>query len=285
MVKTNAILHLFRGLAAFAFMLCAALTSSASAQNSTGTIRGTVTGATREPVAEAQITARNPATGVQRGTTSRADGSYVLPGLVPATYELTARRIGTTPQTRRVVVQIGATQIQDWALVSTPAQLEAVVVAAGAVPETRTSEVATNVTQAQIDKLPTSSRNFLELAALAPGVTVSEDRRRAGKRRMPSTCSSTVRASRTTSPAAASPARTRAAGIHSPRMRSRNTASSPRTSKRNTRRRRARSSPRRLARARTSGREARSSDIRTRVWCNWTASSGTTRGLPTASAA
>src|SRR5262245_8097601 len=147
MVKTNAILHLFRGLAAFAFTLCAALAFSASgalAQNTTGTIRGTATGANGEALTDAQITARNPATGVQRGTTSRADGSYVLAGLVPATYELTARRIGTTPQTRRVVVQIGATQIQDWALVSTPAQLEAVVVAAGAVPETRTSEGGTN---------------------------------------------------------------------------------------------------------------------------------------------
>jgi hypothetical protein len=176
MVKMKAILHLFRGLAAFAFVLCATLASSASAQNSTGTVRGTVTGANGEPLADAQITARNPETGAQRGATSRADGSYVLPGLVPATYELTARHIGTTPQTRRVVVQIGATQIQDWALVTAAAQLEAVVVAAGAIPETRTSEIATNVTQAQIEKLPTASRNFLELAALAPGVTVSEDR-------------------------------------------------------------------------------------------------------------
>src|SRR5262245_22985050 len=174
MVNTKAILHLFRGLAAFA--LCAALASSASAQNTTGTIRGTVTGANGAPVADAQITARNPGTGVQRGTTSRADGSYVLPGLVPATYELTARHIGNTPQTRRVVVQIGATQIQDWALVTTATQLETIVISAGATAETRTSEIATNVTQAQIDKLPTASRNFLELAALAPGVTVSEDR-------------------------------------------------------------------------------------------------------------
>src|SRR6185312_5751016 len=41
---------------------------------------------------------------------------------------------------------------------------------------TRTSEVATNVTQAQITKLPTPSRNFLDLAQLAPGVQVTEDR-------------------------------------------------------------------------------------------------------------
>ena len=56
------------------------------------------------------------------------------------------------------------------------AELQSVVVTAAPTVETRTSEVATNVSQAQISKLPSSSRNFLELAGLAPGITVSEDR-------------------------------------------------------------------------------------------------------------
>src|SRR5204862_7811346 len=44
----------------------------------------------------------------------------------------------------------------------------------------RTSEVATNVTTEQIQQLPSSSRNFLDLAGLAPGVTVTEDRINSG---------------------------------------------------------------------------------------------------------
>ncbi|MBA3405922.1 MAG: TonB-dependent receptor [Gemmatimonadaceae bacterium] len=155
--------------------LVALTAASVSAQNTTGTVRGTVTssGAT---VADAQIQLRNPATGVQRGTTSREDGSFTLAGLPPASYEMTVRRIGSTPQTRVVVVQIGATQIQNFAISDQAAQLEAVVVSAAAAIETRTSESATNVTQAQIEKLPTPSRNFLDLAQLSPGVTVTEDR-------------------------------------------------------------------------------------------------------------
>jgi len=162
-------------LATLALSLLLVATPSA-AQNTTGTIRGAITSAGGAAVTDAQIAARNVESGVSRGTTSHADGSYVLAGLVPGTYDLSVRRIGTTAQTRRVVVQIGTTQIQDFSLVAVATQLEQVVVQAAPTAETRTSEVATNVSQAQIEKLPSASRNFLELAALTPGVTVSEDR-------------------------------------------------------------------------------------------------------------
>lgn len=146
------------------------------AQTTTGTIRGSVTGAGGAPVGNAQVQARNTESGVQRGALSRDNGSYVLAGMVPGTYDVTIRRIGSAPQTRRIVVQIGATQIQDFALVEQAAQLATQVITAATGIETRTSEVATNVTQQQIAKLPSPSRNFLDLAALTPGVTVTEDR-------------------------------------------------------------------------------------------------------------
>ena len=41
--------------------------------------------------------------------------------------------------------------------------------------ETETTEVATNVTQQQIENLPQNNRNFLNFAALAPGVRIDED--------------------------------------------------------------------------------------------------------------
>src|SRR5213596_1364627 len=80
----------------------------APAQTSTGTIRGTVTGQAGTALSNAQVGARNVESGIPRGTVSREDGTYVLPGLVPGTYEMTIRRIGYSPVTRRVVVQIGA---------------------------------------------------------------------------------------------------------------------------------------------------------------------------------
>lgn len=149
----------------------------AAAQTSTGTIRGNLKNSTGSPVAEAELRVRNISSGFERTVTSRTDGGYAIAGLTPATYELVVRKVGFAPAGRQVVVQIGATQILDITLEERAVQIEDVTVtAAGPGTETRTSEVATNVTQQQIERLPTASRNFLDLAVLAPGVTVSEDR-------------------------------------------------------------------------------------------------------------
>lgn len=161
-------------LSAIAFLWLGA--GGLSAQTSTGTVRGSVTGEGGIAVADAQVSARNTSTGVTRVTSSHADGTYVLAGLPPGTYNVSVRRIGSEAQNRQVVVQIGATNIQDFSLSQTVTQLAAVSVTAAAPFETQTSEVATNVSSAQIEKLPTPSRNFLDLAVLAPGVTVTEDR-------------------------------------------------------------------------------------------------------------
>jgi len=168
--------QLLNGTLAMAIALVCMASGSLIAQTTTGTIRGTVTGEGGAPIGSAQIIARNVNSGAARTAQSNDAGAYTLVGLVPGTYDVTVRRIGSAPQNRTVVVQIGATQSQDFALQTQAAQLETQVITAATGKETQTSEVATNITQAQISKLPTPSRNFLDLAALAPGVTVTEDR-------------------------------------------------------------------------------------------------------------
>ena len=157
-------------------VLASLIGGSLVAQTTTGTIRGTVTGPGGAPIPSAQIVARNVSSGATRNTLSNDAGAYALVGLTPGTYNVNIRRIGSAPQSRTIVVQIGATQVQDFTLAAQAAVLETQVVTASSGVETRTSEVATNITQAQINKLPTPSRNFLDLAQLAPGVQVTEDR-------------------------------------------------------------------------------------------------------------
>src|SRR5205814_2250154 len=88
----------------------------------------------------------------------------VIFGLVPAEYDVTARQIGMAPQRIHVRVLIGEVYPLDFKLAASAIQVEAVTVVAAAGVETRTSEVATNVTQQQINNLHSSSRNFLDLA-------------------------------------------------------------------------------------------------------------------------
>ena len=147
------------------------------AQTTTGSIRGTITGAAGEPVEGAQILARNIDFATDRGVVTGANGFYNLGGLRPGRYAVTIRRIGFGAQTDTMDVGIGQTILRNYVLSPATAELSTVmVVAAPPAAETRTSEIATNVTEEQIEQLPTASRNFLDLAALAPGTTISGDR-------------------------------------------------------------------------------------------------------------
>src|SRR6267142_1968551 len=107
--------RLWRGVMAAIVVLCLA-GGNLFGQNTTGTIRGNVTGAGGAPIGSAQIIAQNTSSGGQRTAQTNDAGFYTLVGLVPGTYLVTVRRIGNAPQSRTIVVQIGATQQQDFAL-------------------------------------------------------------------------------------------------------------------------------------------------------------------------
>ncbi|USI74882.1 TonB-dependent receptor [Sphingomonas morindae] len=160
----------------------ALVTSGAAslAQLTTATLRGTVSGANGAPVT---VTAQETGTGLMRHAVTGRDGSYTLPGLRPGSYTLRFEAAGLRA-TRDVTIGVGQSATLDIALApaaapagqgAAPASPDknAIIVTATRLVETRTSEVATNVTTQQIQNLPQSSRNFLNFAQLAPGVRVS----------------------------------------------------------------------------------------------------------------
>lgn len=166
---------------ALALAISLAATGAATAQVSTATLRGTVyEGASVET--GGSVVATEVATGyVTRGRIA-ADGGYVLSGLRPGTYSIavTTSDGQTAEDTVTVVLGQVATLDLDVAPVVTGSttgdatELGEVVVTGRRIFEVRTSEVATNVSQQQINDLPQISRNFLNFAALAPGVVVQE---------------------------------------------------------------------------------------------------------------
>jgi len=142
------------------------------AQTSTGSIRGYVTDSSGTPIEGARIVAASVLTSAQRAAMSTARGYYALLGLVPGEYEVTVRYIGMAPQKVSVRVLIGEVYPLDFRLAPSAIQVEAVTVAVASGVETRTSEVATNVTRQQVENLPLSDRNFLDLVELAPGTAI-----------------------------------------------------------------------------------------------------------------
>ena len=150
----------------------------AAAQTTTAIVRGVVRGA----AAGSQVSVRDPATNQALSAPIGPDGSYTLSGLRPGAYELTVTGADGAPRRRDIVVSIGQSVTLDIdASAPAPAADAApeagggeVVVTARRLVETRTSEVATNVSQAQIRNLPQTDRNFLSFAALAPGVRYND---------------------------------------------------------------------------------------------------------------
>ena len=157
-------------------LACGVISGPAYAQLSTATIRGAVSADARAK-AGAEITATNTANGFVTRTTSQENGVYVLSGLAPGEYKIQVSSSGLSPATRLVVVQVGQAVSLDLSLSSQTQQVDTISVIASTLIETKTSELGTNVTTKQIERLPQGQRNFLSFADLAPGVafTVGND--------------------------------------------------------------------------------------------------------------
>jgi hypothetical protein len=158
-------------LGAAAVLAAAALAPApAAAQNATANLRGVVTGAAGAPVGDAQVQVRNVATGARRGALTNASGFYNVGGLQPGAYEVRVIRIGFTPVTQAVRLTVGEVTRRDFRLGEAAVQLGAVVATADRSTDRASSEVAATVSTEQIENLPQNNRNFLDFAALAPGV-------------------------------------------------------------------------------------------------------------------
>jgi len=162
-----------RGVALSAILVALAAPHTVRAQTVNSNLRGYIRGTGGAPIADAEVAARSIETNQRRGTTTSPSGYFYIGGLRPGEYEVTARRIGFTPQSRTIRILIGQTLDMNFDLSEAAAQLTAIQVTGAPGTETRTSEVSTNVTREQIENLPSAERNFLDIARLAPGITAT----------------------------------------------------------------------------------------------------------------
>ena len=160
----------------FGLLLLMALATAvpAAAQLSTATVQGIVTDATGV-MPGVTVTARETESGFSRDTTTDTEGRYTLAGLRPGTYEIRVTLNQYKPQARTVTALVGQTLDVSFSVRPDLAYSETVEVVSERLSDIKTSEIATNVTQEQLQYLPQNSRNFLNFAALAPGLRVADN--------------------------------------------------------------------------------------------------------------
>ncbi|HKG94922.1 MAG TPA: carboxypeptidase regulatory-like domain-containing protein [Gemmatimonadaceae bacterium] len=161
-----------------AAVLCGAASALPAQGVTTGAISGVVSDESGQPMDAVQVLVVNRGTGFSSGAVTRANGRYLVPGLeVGGPYSVTARRIGSAPETRdNVFVTLSQTTQVDFRLRAQAAVLSGVSVTAeaegSAFSPTRTG-AQTTVSDSLISRLPTAGRNFTDFVRLAPQVVTS----------------------------------------------------------------------------------------------------------------
>ncbi len=140
-----------------AFLACLLLVGFAHAQTNQGQIAGNVVDSTGATIANAQITAKNEATGSNYTATSTSAGSYRFPSIELGRYTVTVSAPGFRPQVSTgVEVRVGTVSSLDVTL-SAGGGNETVTVAADAPSvEAESSDVGGEVNDRQIIELPLS---------------------------------------------------------------------------------------------------------------------------------
>jgi hypothetical protein len=153
----------------------------ASAQLEAGQISGTVLDQSDAVVPGATISIRNADTNSVRTVVSSATGAYLVPGLAPATYEVTVTAGAFKTYTAKVEVTVGGHVTLDAKLSVSATTTEVEVVGeGGAQVNTQTQEMSQVVDTNQIANLPSLTRNPYDFVALAGNVSGGDNSTNSG---------------------------------------------------------------------------------------------------------
>src|SRR3569832_2220827 len=147
-------------------LLISAHVAFGQAQSNAADLQGTVKDATNAVVANATVTARNPATNISKNATTNGEGFYRIINLPPGDYEVTVEAANFKKAVLpNVTVTIG--QAAELNVALEPGEItESVTIsdATSEVVETSKTAVATTIDQQRINNLPINERNYLSFA-------------------------------------------------------------------------------------------------------------------------
>jgi hypothetical protein len=156
-----------------ALLVVAFATAPGFAQGTNGTLTGKVTDEQGLALPGVSVTATNQDTGFQRSAQSDASGVYSINGLPIGRYEVKSNLTGFSPQTAKAVaVNVSATTSVEFKMTVASKSEEVTVVAEAPLVDVKQSGVGELITGTQIENLPLNGRQFANLAALVPGVSL-----------------------------------------------------------------------------------------------------------------
>jgi len=135
------------------------------------TLSGTVSDPSGATVPNAQVAARNTATGVTRTATTDSAGFYSIPNLLPGTYEVTVTATGfsTTVQSN-VALAVGAQQQLNVQMKLGETTTKVEVTGAAPAVQLTSSTLSGQIEAQTVRELPLNGRDWTQLATLQPGV-------------------------------------------------------------------------------------------------------------------
>jgi hypothetical protein len=161
-----------RSIATAFLLLTLLLPASASAQSAA--IRGRVVDEQQRAVAGATVTLINPRSGVTRTGDSNAYGLYNFEGLINGIYHITASRAGfATVQQLATTVPVGTVVYVDFTLRIAAVAETVTVVERSPLINSSSATIGGVVEPRRIEELPLNGRQFANLAATLPGVSIA----------------------------------------------------------------------------------------------------------------
>ena len=144
------------------------------AQQGTSQISGKVTDEQGAVLPGVAIVVTNEETGVVREVQSSAEGTYLVPQIMPGRYKVVGTLTGfRTFERSGLILQVGTTMTVNLSL--RVGGVEESVTVTGQTPlvDTTTALVGGNVGTAELSELPAMNRNYFSAVALLPGVQFS----------------------------------------------------------------------------------------------------------------
>jgi len=164
-------MHFRRPSAAVLTAFALAVVAHAQTSQTSGALRGTIKDRSGRAVSGASIRVANLETGAGRTVRSAATGDYTFPLLPSGVYEVLVSAPGYKPVKETIRVTLGNSVTLSPALEASEVGAVVEVVAAAGTVDTRQVSTVTTLEQDLVQSIPLVTRNFTDVAKLAPGVT------------------------------------------------------------------------------------------------------------------